>query len=241
MQRELDFPASADAAGPAEWSEQQLADAEHEALTKAAEDFDEEPESQHPAPAQEAIPARCGTIYLPVEMTYPETIGVHFHRALSRPSGAMRTVLQHPNGEVTDPPEGAADLEPATLKSTGFHADNDGRLWARVLIGDPEEPGCHAVVSKQVTTLNPDLAMEQIMDLFDSVREFPGIRQFDNSTLLDHLEALKDIWPYLQATQTSKDPVAPCRATLRARQGCKEWTMGAGTLCAECLKSQFLS
>ena len=84
------------------------------------------------------------------------------------------------------------------------------------------------------------VAMEQIMDLWEGVRTFPGIRQFDNVTVLEHLEALKDMYPYLQCTTVRKTPVAKCQAQLRARRGCQEWTLKRGTLCAECLKSLFL-
>ena len=255
MQQQRGSQQSTDETRPPNQEPSAQIDPEFEALVKAAEEFDAEDFVTPPEPPPEPVRPTCGVIHLPVVVTGLEPIGVSFRRTFNQhhPVG-MRVVWQETNGDITEPmnmnASEAVGATPEELgqgfardqppKSTGFHVDDNGRLLARLMIGDPQEPGCHALVARVINTVNYEMAMEQIMDLWEGVRTFPGIRQFDNVTVLEHLEALKDMYPYLQCTTVRKTPVAKCQAQLRARRGCQEWTLKRGTLCAECLKSLFL-
>ena len=145
-----------------------------------------------------------------MELIALEPLATQFHRAMHRPANPMRTVVQEPNGEITDP-QAEDDIpdEIETPKSTGFHSDNQGRIWARVMLGDPEEPGCHAVVSAQVSGIDPREAKTRILHLIDRAYEFPGVRHFNVFRFYEHVDALMAIWPYVNGNAV---PVASSTA-----------------------------
>ena len=90
------------------------------------------------------------------------------------------------------------------------------------MLEDPEELGCHGVVSAEAPVDDKRGVITRVLSLIDAAHEFPGFRRLDTNCFYEHIEALKDIWPCLQGNGVAREPVAQCRATVRSRRDCNE-------------------
>ena len=184
--------------------------------------------------------ATVGVIQTPVELDNVPDIGIEFRRVRQR-RGPPRQVTQQvllqnqETGEIEEPTPEERTAGRRTMKSSGFHM-GEGKLWARMLMGEPTDDAAHAVVSCEVSITNKAEAMNDIEKLVWTVQDFPGAISYDIHAAMQHVHVLKMVWHYLDAVPGMKRPVAQCIGGLRGRVVCENRTPVDGIYCVACVK-----